>query len=77
MEVPDSVFSRNLDWDPTYLSEVLSSDFYDFTDLWDNSMDDNKFVEEVEKIEMYSPLVEDVSLDDDILCSAVEKLELE
>ena len=34
-------------------------------------------MQNVEKVEKYSPIVEDISLDDEVLCQAVEKIETE
>ena len=38
-------------------------------------MKDKELVNEVEKIERHCPTTEDISLDDKVLCSAVEKIE--
>ena len=31
MDIADHVFVTNLDWDPQYLMECVTQDFYDFT----------------------------------------------
>ena len=40
MDLPDSLFSENLDWDPSYLSLLFKDDFYDFTELWRSNISD-------------------------------------
>ena len=78
MDVLDYHLSRNRDWDPNYLDRILSEDFYDFSELWNTGcIKDMDLVKEVEKIERYSPIVEDISLEDDVLCSAVQRIENE
>ena len=79
MEISDSCLMRNRDWDPSYLSEVIGLDFFDFDDLWHNGaeVDDKDLVQNVEKLEKYCPIVEDISLEDEVLCSEVEKIEEE
>ena len=75
MEVSDSLLCRNRDWDPSYLSQLLSDDFYEFSDLWsDSNATDTELIQEVEK---YCPIVEDISMDDETLCNEVEKIEIE
>ena len=61
MDVPNITFCRNRDWDPSYLQEVLSQDFYDYDELWSSNIGDMDLVKEVEKVERYSPIVEDIS----------------
>ena len=75
MEISDELLLDNRDWDPSYLSEVLSVDFFEFEDLWDSNVNNCDLVSEVNKMEMYQPVVEDISLDDDTLCEAVELIE--
>ena len=77
MEVSDEFLVNNQDWDPSYLATLVSSDFYEFSDLWTNSLSDFDLVQEMEKVETYCPVVEDISMEDDDLCRAVEKIELE
>ena len=77
MEVPDCMFYLNRDWDPCYLSSIVDSDFYEFGELWNTDMDDRELVNYVDKIDKYCPIVEDISLDDRELCSAVETIEAE
>ena len=77
MDVSDYYLLQNRDWDPSYLSQLFSELFYyDFTDLWNTgNMNDMDLVSAVEKVEKYSPIVEDISLDDEVLCAAVEQIE--
>ena len=76
MDVLDYYLCRSNDWDPTYLSQIFSQDFHEFSELWNSSnIKDMGLVQEVEKIERYCPIVEDISIDDEVLCSAVEKIE--
>ena len=65
------------DWDPAYLASIFDSDFNDNTDLWNNSMDDLEVVHVAKHGERYCPIVEDISMDDFELCSAVEQIESE
>ena len=74
MEVTDALLCSNLDWDPWYLESIFQEDFYDFNYLWSSSVADSELVCEMEKLENYNPIVEDISLDDSDLCSAVEAI---
>ena len=68
----------NRDWDPVYLSEIFDTDFNDFSDMWaSSSVTDSEIIAEYEKVESYCPITEDISMDDNILCTAVEKIEEE
>ena len=77
MDVSDAVIWRNKDWDPSYLLDIFTEDFYNFDELWDNSLSDSDLVEGVSKMERYCPVVEDISMDDEELCKAVEQIEYE
>ena len=77
MDVSDAVIWRNKDWDPSYLLDIFTEDFYNFDELWDNSLSDSDLVEVVSKMERYCPVVEDISMDDEELCKAVEQIEYE
>ena len=77
MEVSDRLLVCNKDWDPSYLQEIFEPDFYDFSHMWNSDVSDNVLVCQVENIEKYSPITEDITMDDDILCSAVEQIEKE
>ena len=79
MEVPDKMFTVNRDWDPSYLHELMSGDFFEFSELWTSNVGDNELVKETNRVERerYCPVVEDISIEDDVLCSAVEKIEEE
>ena len=71
----------NLDWDPVYLESIFKEDFYDFMDMWNcTSVSDEELHSGVEKLEIklkYSPIVEDISMEDEVLCAAVEQIEKE
>ena len=66
----------NRDWDPCYLHEVVSQDFFEFEELWRSNIKDMDLVSELTKVEdKYCPITEDINLDDEVLCSAVEEIE--
>ena len=75
MDVPDSCFLLNKDWDPSYLGLLFNKDFFDFKELWQSNVNDAELVHESNKVERYSPITEDISLDDEVLCNAVEEIE--
>ena len=75
MDISDSVYIRNLDWDPSYLKSIFDIEFDNYSDLWCSEMDDTELVNTVTELEKYFPIVEDISLDDIDLCNAVEKVE--
>ena len=77
MDVADELLCRNKDWDPAYLCDIFTEDFFDFQELWDNSITYCVLVDSVSKMEQYCPVVEDISMDDNELCQAVEKIEEE
>ena len=74
IELSDEVLSKNMDWDPSYMSQSLSDHFFEFYDLWVRNSLDMELFKEVEK---YSPIVKDISMDDQTLCTAMEKIENE
>ena len=74
MEIADQMFITNHDWDPYYLRELVTQDFYDFKNHWENSgISDMDLVSTEEG--RYCPLVEDISLDDSTLYEAVSQIE--
>ena len=75
MDICDSLLLRNRDWDPAYLASIFDTEFSDCLDLWSSDMEDNELLEVVKHVETYCPIVEDISLDDSELCSAVEEIE--
>ena len=78
MDISDEVLTSNFDWDLEYLQEIFKQDFYEIiNDLWCTEFSDMEVVDEACKIEKYCPVTEDISVDDDFLCSAVEKIESE
>ena len=77
MEVSEKTFVENRDWDPNYLKILFDEEFYDFTDHWKSNVMDADLVRETEVVERYCPVVEDISLDDNVLYQAVEHIEEE
>ena len=77
MELSDICIICNRDWDPSYLAEIFDSDFYDFSDMWSNEIEDVDLVDSVNKLESYCPIVEDISMEDSELCQVVEQIEEE
>ena len=77
MELSDIVFVTNRDWDPQYLRQMVSQDFYEFRELWQNSVGDNELLEAAETFDKYTPIVEDILLDDSTLYEAVTQIESE
>ena len=73
MEFED--LSCNLDWDPSYLLLIFYQDFYDMSELWNasSSISDSDILKAM--YQKYSPIIEDISIDDDSLCEAVEAIE--
>ena len=61
------------------MSNIFAQDFYEYPELWNSStsLNGHQLVQEVERVEKYTPIVEDISLDDDILCQEVNKIEQE
>ena len=49
MDTLDNVLLMNRDWDPTYLRDIFSEDFYEFKDLWSSYMNDMDLVEGIGK----------------------------
>ena len=74
MEISDMLLCRNRDWDPSYFREILDQDFFDFNDMWASNVNDSELVAEVDK---YCPITEDITIEDNVLCSAVEQIEEE
>ena len=72
----DNLFD-NLDWDPCYLAELFKEDFFDLSHLWIDTVTDMEMLEFSNKFEKYNPCVEDISLEDDILVDAVNRIESE
>ena len=59
------------------MSLLFNDQFYDFSDLWRSNVTDTELVSSYEKMDIYSPIVEDISLEDEVLCKAVEDIEYE
>ena len=77
MEFSDDIFSTNRDWDPSYLRQLFNDSFDNLSSLWINGVEDSVLIDEMEKYESYQPIVEDISLEDEVLCTAVQKIEEE
>ena len=75
MEISDGFLVENHDWDPSYLAMLFSDDFNDYSEMWSSNVSNMELVNEVDKVEAYYPIVEDILLEDQVLCSAVEKIE--
>ena len=57
---------------------MISQDFYEFSDLWQNGICDKELVTAVDvATERYCPMVEGISIDDDTLYEAVVQIERE
>ena len=77
MEFSDRIFATNRDWDPQYLRELVSIDFFDFKEHWEMSLSDMELLKAEGAKDRYCPLVEDISVDDQTLYKAVEQIEYE
>ena len=75
----DIDLTSNSDWDPCYLDLIFSQDFFDMSELWnDGSASDLEIVNscvESQIKEIYDPILEDITLDDDELLSVVTDIE--
>ena len=85
VDLEDSSFVSNRDWDLMYLYELFKEDFFDFGNMsvQDRELSDEELVSAVEVVEndrnceKYSPIVEDITMDDLELSAAVEKIKQE
>ena len=77
MDISDRFFFTNRDWDPCYLHDIVTQDFYEFKDLWQSNMCDRELVQAAKRIDKYMPVVEDISLNNTTLYDAVEQIEYE
>ena len=77
MDLSDKELWPNRDWDLSYMQQHFSDDFCDYSDLWKSNITDGELIQECQKMEKYSPIMEDISLDDDALYNAVQKIETE
>ena len=78
MNVSDDFLMKNHDWDPSYLSQLVLDDFYEFADMWMvSNVSDSEIIQESQRVECYYPITEDISMDDIELCTAVEKIKQE
>ena len=67
----DKSFSSSFDCDPS----IFDIEFHDISELWDNSMGDLELLDAVNYVEKYSPIVEDISIEDETLFSDVEQID--
>ena len=65
MDLADRMFLTNRDWDPCYLHDIVTQDWFDFRELWQSNICDKELIHAVEEHERYYHVVEDISLDDD------------
>ena len=77
MELSDSYLCLNCDWDPSYLHSIFDKSFDDCSELWINEVEDSALIREMEHLEHYCPIVEDMSIEDEVLCNAAEQIENE
>ena len=74
MELSENIFNLDKDWDPHYLGLLFSQNFHDFSNLLKSNMCDQDLLHAVKTIERYNPMVENILLDDETLCEAVEDI---
>ena len=72
----DDIFS-NLDWDPCYLASIFYREFYDISDLWNEELVSDSELLKMDQKDIYCPIVEDISLGDEVLVKAVDRIESE
>ena len=63
------------DWDPEYLALIFDEEFDDMSDLWSSELVTDREI--LSCVDKYSPVVEDISMDDSDLMHAVEAIEYE
>ena len=77
MEFKDDLMSF-CDWDPCYLSRIFVIDFNDMSELWNaDGISDKDIMDLVEKTGNYCPIIEEISLEDEVLSKAVMQIESE
>ena len=59
------------------MHRIFDKSFDNISELWLDGVEDSVLLKEMENYECYCPIVEDISLEDDELCSAVERIEYE
>ena len=77
MESSDSDILAHRDWDPSYLQQLFSHDFFEYPELWVSNVTDGDLNKEMDKLDRYCLVTEDISLEDDVLYNAVGKIEHE
>ena len=75
MEVSDGILMCNKDWDPSYLRMLFDEDFYEFNNLWTSNVSDKEIITAEQSTSKYVPIVEDISIEDEVLCNAVDQVE--
>ena len=45
--------------------------------MWPSNVTDGELVKELDQVEYYSPIVEDISIEDDVLCTVIEWIKSE
>ena len=74
----DNDLLLNSDWDPVYLAYIFNQDFFDMSYLWSSELvSDSEMLKIDGNVEKYIPIMEDISLEDDVLCDAVNRIEQE
>ena len=54
MDVSDELLWSSKDWDPSYLTDIVTQDFYDFSELWNcGNVSDQVLVKDVTFIEHF------------------------
>ena len=68
----------NLDWDLLYLRSIFDINFNDMSDLWNwDSISDSDLLQMFSTSEIYSPITEDITIEDHVLLKAVSQIESE
>ena len=62
MDMLESLLLSNRVWDPSYLRDIFCHDFYEFQELWNCQISDTELVKEVQNVEKYQTIVEDIYL---------------
>ena len=67
----------NLDWDPDYLATIFDCEFEEMSALWNDSfsVSDSEILQAMDT--KYCPVIDDISISDDCLTSAIEAIKNE
>ena len=74
-DVSDAFLCSINDGDTSYLASISSEDFNDSTDFGSSNIRNSKLVDEMNKVDTYSPIVEDISIDNITLLSTAKQIE--